>query len=138
MVQKTLSVKKFGKSSLTLTLDSISETMGKWGIGLASLVGLILICQVCWVVIVNKNIEEYKYYMTSVTLHVIYCLALIVVAVPEGLKLIETVAISYSVRKLNKKECLVKSIYSPEEIARCKDFCTDLSSSLTVSEAYPH
>jgi magnesium-transporting ATPase (P-type) len=101
MVQKHLNLKRFGDSHLSLQLIEISERMGKWGIGFASLIGLILFCEVMWISMVKKDLSEYKQYLTSLTIHVIYCLALIVVAVPEGLKLIETVSISYSLRQLD-------------------------------------
>ena len=75
--------------------------MSRTGLLFASLVGLILIGQVVWIFLVKQNLNDYKQYLTSLTLSIIYCFALIVVAVPDGLKLIETVAISFSVRRLN-------------------------------------
>lgn len=66
--------------------------------------------------------------------HLIFCIALVVVTIPEGLKLAETIAVSQSLEKLFNMNCLVRSLHAPEMMARCTDICVETSGCLTDSK----
>lgn len=57
-----------------------------------------------------------------------------VVTIPEGLKLSETVAISSSLRKLFDRNSLIRSISAPEIMSRCTDICVETTGCLTENK----
>ena len=63
--------------------------------------------------------------------HLVYCIALVVVTIPEGLKLAETIAVSSSLSKLFKRNSLIRSLSAPEMMARCTDICVETTGCLT-------
>ena len=55
----------------------------------------------------------------------VYCITLVVVTIPEGVKLAETISVSQSLNKLHKRNTLVRSLQAPEIMARCTDICVE-------------
>lgn len=68
--------------------------------------------------------------------HLIFCIALVVVTIPEGLKLSETVAISSSLHKLFNRNSLIRSISAPEIMSRCTDICVKTSGCFNYSKVF--
>jgi Ca2+-transporting ATPase len=64
----------------------------------------------------------------------VFCIALVVVTIPEGLKFVETITLSSSLGKLFKKNSLVRSLGAPEMMARCTDICVETTGCLTNSK----
>ena len=60
-----------------------------------------------------------------------FCIALIVVTIPEGVKLAETLAISSSLNKLFDRNSLIRSLNALEVMARCTDICVETTGCLT-------
>jgi hypothetical protein len=55
-----------------------------------------LLFWILYSVIVQKDFYAYKEHAHAIVSHLVFCIALIVVTIPEGVKLAETVAISAS------------------------------------------
>jgi len=55
----------------------------------------------------------------------------VVVTIPEGVKLAETIAVSQSLNKLYKRNSLIRSLQAPEKMARCTDICVETTGCLT-------
>ena len=76
----------------------------------------------------------YHEYAQEIVNHLIFCIALVVVTIPEGLKLSETVAISSSLHKLFNRNSLIRSISAPEIMSRCTDICVETTGCLTENK----
>ena len=76
----------------------------------------------------------YHEYAQEIVNHLVFCIALVVVTIPEGLKLSETVAISSSLRKLFDRNSLIRSISAPEIMSRCTDICVETTGCLTENK----
>ena len=57
--------------------------------------------------------------------HIVFCIALIVVTIPEGVKLAETLAISSNLNKLFNRNSLIRNLNALEVMARCTDICVE-------------
>ena len=68
--------------------------------------------------------------------HLVFCITLIVVTIPEGVKLAETVAISSSLNKLFDMNSLIRSLHAPELMARCTDICVETTGCLTDTKIH--
>lgn len=65
---------------------------------------------------------------------VIISITVIVVAIPEGLPLAVTIALSYSSKKMEKDNNLVREIASAETMGGATHICTDKTGTLTKNE----
>ena len=61
----------------------------------------------------------------------VYCITLVVVTIPEGVKLAETIAVSQSLHKLYRRNSLIRSLQAPEKMARCTDICVETTGCIT-------
>lgn len=59
---------------------------------------------------------------------------MIVVAVPEGLPLAVTIALSYSSKKMQKENNLVKKLDASETMGGANEICTDKTGTLTMNK----
>lgn len=64
---------------------------------------------------------------------VILCIAIIVVAIPEGLPLAVTLALSFSVKKMMDDNCLVRRMHACETMGGANFICTDKTGTLTTN-----
>ena len=58
-------------------------------------------------------------------------IALVVVAVPEGLPLAVTISLAYSVKKMQKENNLVRKMNACETMGGANEICTDKTGTLT-------
>jgi len=65
---------------------------------------------------------------------VIISITVVVVAIPEGLPLAVTIALSYSSKKMEKDNNLVREIASAETMGGATHICTDKTGTLTKNE----
>jgi len=61
-------------------------------------------------------------------------IAIVVVAVPEGLPLAVTIALAFSMRKMMKDQCMVKTMKSCETMGSATFICTDKTGTLTENK----
>ena len=64
----------------------------------------------------------------------IIAITVIVVAVPEGLPLAVTIALSYSGKQMQKENNLVKSLDASETMGGANEICTDKTGTLTMNK----
>lgn len=65
---------------------------------------------------------------------VIIGITVVVVAIPEGLPLAVTIALSFSSKKMQKQNNLVREIASAETMGGATHICTDKTGTLTKNE----
>ena len=74
--------------------------MAKSGVYVSISVFLILLFWILYSIVVDKDFYAYHEHIHEFVNHIVYCIALVVVTIPEGLKLTETIAVSSSLSKL--------------------------------------
>ena len=74
--------------------------MAKSGVYVSIAVFLILLFWILYSIVVNRDFYAYHEHIHEFVNHIVYCIALVVVTIPEGLKLTETIAVSSSLAKL--------------------------------------
>jgi Ca2+-transporting ATPase len=94
----------------------------------------ILIFWIIYSIVIQNDFYAYKAHSKDVVNHLVFCIALVVVTIPEGLKLCETIAVSSSLGKLFEMNSLVRSLQAPEMMARCTDICVEATGCLTDSK----
>ena len=94
----------------------------------------ILFFHIIYSIVIQRSFYMYHEYAQEIVNHLIFCIALVVVTIPEGLKLSETVAISSSLHKLFNQNSLIRSISAPEIMSRCTDICVETTGCLTENK----
>jgi len=112
----------------------LGETIARYGVYVAISVFFILIYLIFYTAYVYKDPYAYKAHLKDGVNHLVFCIALVVVTIPEGLKFVETITLSSSLGKLFKKNSLVRSLGAPEMMARCTDICVETTGCLTNSK----
>jgi magnesium-transporting ATPase (P-type) len=74
--------------------------LAKSGVYVSIAVFLILLFWILYSIVVNRDFYAYHEHIHEFVNHIVYCIALVVVTIPEGLKLTETIAVSSSLGKL--------------------------------------
>jgi len=67
--------------------------------------------------IVQRDYYAYKEHAHAIVSHLVFCIALIVVTIPEGVKLAETVAISSNLKNLFDKNSLIRNLNALDVMA---------------------
>ena len=77
---------------------------------------------------------EFKYYVEEWLKYFIVGIAIIVVAVPEGLPLAVMITLAFSVRKMLKDQNFVKRLASCEIMGGANTICSDKTGTLTMNK----
>jgi Ca2+ transporting ATPase len=135
------------KTPLENKLDEIAEDIGKFGLGAAIITLVALFIR--FGVIYSKKLEAYDEYVrlnptidasdkhpsssiASSVLHIILlCVAIVVVAIPEGLPLAVTLSLAFSIKKMNDENNLVRTMHACETMGNANYICTDKTGTLT-------
>ena len=137
------------KTPLEIKLDDIAESISYFGMG-AALVTLVAL----GIRFIIKYIEDSKNYKLAIekgidkniltdpkTLIakdlldiVILCVAIIAVAIPEGLPLAVTLSLAFSIKKLMDQNNLVRKMHACETMGGANYICTDKTGTLTKNE----
>ncbi|CAD7952894.1 unnamed protein product [Amoebophrya sp. A25] len=118
------------KSLLTKKLDDTAELIGFLAIRIAlvALVGM----AINWLILKGgDSFADGEALRDEAIQWVIMCITIIVVAVPEGLPLAVTLALSLSVGRMQEDECLVKQLDATETMGSATSICTDKTGTLT-------
>lgn len=122
------------KTPLQTKLENLGGHFTKWGLYAAI---AILIALVVNFVIKVSAFEEYRTtgkIMKAVGEFFTVSIAVIVVAVPEGLPLTITLSLAYSVMRMKKDGVLVRNLDSPEVMGRVDEIVTGKTGTMTKSE----
>ena len=105
------------KSPLTIRMEKFSKQITLMIIGISILIGCVLICK--------------QYHFMDIFLAVV---ALAVSAMPEGLPLSLTLALTIGSTKMAKRNVIVKKLNSVESLGSCTVIASDKTGTLTVNE----
>ena len=137
------------KTPLEIKLDDIAESISYFGMG-AALVTLVAL----GIRFIIKYIEDTKNYNLAIEKGVdknkltdpktqvpkklldivILCVAIIAVAIPEGLPLAVTLSLAFSIKKLMDNNNLVRKMHACETMGGANYICTDKTGTLTKNE----
>lgn len=129
-------VRDSGPTPLTRELKGLSKVIT---IGAYIIAGLVVVGRIAMYLRSNWNtleIEESEYFPL-----INYCLetfmiavALIAVAVPEGLPMSVTLSLAYSMRQMMKENTLPRTLHACETIGAASVICTDKTGTLTQNQ----
>jgi Ca2+ transporting ATPase len=138
------------KTPLENKLDDIAGDIGKFGLA-AAIVTLVALF-IRFGVIYSQKINAYnewhalnpndptadeKHPKNSIAHQVLsiilLCVAIVVVAIPEGLPLAVTLSLSFSIKKMNDEKNLVRTMHACETMGNANYICTDKTGTLTTN-----
>ena len=137
------------KTPLEIKLDDIAESISYFGMG-AALVTLVAL----GIRFIIKYVDDTKNYNLAIEKGVdknkltdpktqvpkklldivILCVAIIAVAIPEGLPLAVTLSLAFSIKKLMDSNNLVRKMHACETMGGANYICTDKTGTLTKNE----
>jgi len=110
---------------LQVKLDKFGKDLGKVIIGISILVFIIFIL---------RDYINGEFTIKTIVGIFLVAVSLMVAAVPTGLPVAVTVALSVGVKRLAKKKALVRKLSSVETLGSCNIICTDKTGTLTKNE----
>nr|GMC89938.1 putative calcium-transporting ATPase 11, plasma membrane-type [Ipomoea batatas]GME21413.1 putative calcium-transporting ATPase 11, plasma membrane-type [Ipomoea batatas] len=130
----TLSEGGEDETPLQVKLNAVATTIGKIGLAFAILTFLVLMVRFLVEKALNHELTNWSsadvltllnYFATAVTI--------IVVAVPEGLPLAETLSLAFAMKQLMDNKALVKHLSACETMGSATCICTDKTGTLTTN-----
>nr|GMD85670.1 putative calcium-transporting ATPase 11, plasma membrane-type [Ipomoea batatas] len=130
----TLSEGGEDETPLQVKLNAVATTIGKIGLAFAILTFLVLMVRFLVEKARNHELTNWSsadvltllnYFATAVTI--------IVVAVPEGLPLAETLSLAFAMKQLMDNKALVKHLSACETMGSATCICTDKTGTLTTN-----
>ena len=141
--------KENNQTPLEKKLDDIAESISFFGMGAALLTLIALLIR-----FIIKYIDDNKNYNLAIQKGfdkknltnpktqipkrlldiIILCVAIIAVAIPEGLPLAVTLSLAFSIKKLMDKNNLVRKMHACETMGGANYICTDKTGTLTKNE----
>lgn len=120
---------------LQIKLGELAETIGKFGLSAAIILLIILIIRYFVVTYaVNKENPAAGVVVNEVINFVITAVTIIVVAVPEGLPMAVTIALSYATIQMLKDQNLVRILAACETMGGATTICSDKTGTLTQNK----
>ena len=116
ITEKVISTKE-EKSPLTIRMEKFTKQIG---------IMLLLIAIIITFVLVKKNYNFDVIFLSVITLSVS--------AMPEGLSLALTMALTISSKRMSKKNVIVKNLNAIESLGSCTVIATDKTGTLTINE----
>eukprot|EP01065_Artemidia_motanka_P042842 TRINITY_DN5811_c0_g1_i1.p1 TRINITY_DN5811_c0_g1~~TRINITY_DN5811_c0_g1_i1.p1 ORF type:complete len:993 (+),score=373.81 TRINITY_DN5811_c0_g1_i1:420-2981(+) len=111
-------------------LEDLAEKIGKCGLGAATLTFCVLAVKETYVIYsAGQSFSFLKYWEMLTT-----AVAIVVVAVPEGLPLSVTIALAYSMRQMLEDKNLVRHLVACETMGGATCICTDKTGTLTTND----
>jgi len=122
------------ETPLQLKLERIATNVGKVGVFSAIATFLALIIRLIFEIWVtsSRDVDDPENW-TKVIDAVIMTIAIILMAVPEGLPLAVAISLGYSVDELGEKGNLVRKIDASETMGSIDQICTDKTGTLTAN-----
>ncbi|EFA79639.1 P-type ATPase [Heterostelium album PN500] len=117
---------------LTIKLESLAQSIGKFGLAAAVATFIILIVKFSITMKVNHIRWEWSYLGTIVQF-LVTSIAIIVMAVPEGLPLAVTISLAFSMMKMMKDNNLVRHLEACETMGGATNICSDKTGTLTMN-----
>ena len=119
-------------------LDNIAQQLGNWGYA----AGFVVFVATCAYYLVKVTFTSQKVFDTTTLTQVLenftLAVAVIIVAVPEGLPLSISIAMAFSVDKLMKEKLLIKQLSASESMGSVTEICTGKTATLTENKMRVH
>lgn len=122
------------KTPLQTKLENLGGHFTKWGLYAAIAILVALVINFIIKISAFEEARTVGKIMKSVGEFFTVSIAIIVVAVPEGLPLTITLSLAYSVMRMKKDGILVRNLDSPEVMGRVDEIVTGKSGTMTTSE----
>lgn len=122
------------KTPLQEKLQNLAGQFTKWGLIGA---GAVFVALLVNFVIRTSAIAEYQtagHILLGISNMFTFAIAIIIVAVPEGLPLVITISLAYSVMRMKNDGLLVRNLDSPEMMGKVDEIITGKTGTLTKSE----
>ena len=119
------------KTPLEMKLDKIADLIGYFGLGSAIVTFIALVIRAIIEYARGSEVFTWGYLFKKVLHVVILCVAIIVVAIPEGLPLAVTLSLAFSIKKLMDNNNLVRKMHACETMGGANYICTDKTGTLT-------
>lgn len=116
------------KTPLNEQLDRLGKMITRVTYGVASLV---VVGRVAMYFVENGGLTDWLEFISYLLQTVMIAVALIVVAVPEGLPMAVTLSLAYSMRRMLKTNNLVRKMHACETMGAATVICTDKTGTLT-------
>lgn len=116
-IAKEVNAVKEEKSPLTIRMDQFSKQIS---------ILILIIATICMILLIIKGYPINTIFLTVV--------ALAVSAMPEGLPLAKTLALTVASNRMSKKNVIVKKLNSVESLGSCTVIASDKTGTLTVNE----
>jgi magnesium-transporting ATPase (P-type) len=122
------------KTPLQTKLENLGGHFTKWGLYAAIAILLALVTNFIIKVAAAESFRTPGKIMKAVGEFFTISIAVIVVAVPEGLPLTITLSLAYSVMRMKKDGILVRNLDSPEVMGRVDEIVTGKTGTMTKAE----
>ena len=124
------------KTPLEEKLDKIAKLIGYFGLGSAIVTFIALTVRAIVQYVTGNETFTWQSLFKTVLHVVILCVAIIVVAIPEGLPLAVTLSLAFSIKKLMDNNNLVRKMHACETMGGANFICTDKTGTLTQNLMY--
>lgn len=132
------------KTPLEEKLDELAEDIGKFGLAMGLLTAIVLIIRLIIYVTSSgftaveengtKKVSDVLIIVKGILSAIMIGIAIIVVAIPEGLPLAVTLSLAFSVKKMMNDNNLVRKMKACETMGCANVICTDKTGTLTKNE----
>jgi Ca2+ transporting ATPase len=130
---KALIMTETEATPLQQKLERIARDIGKFGLVSAILTLVVLLLRFLITMGINDTWSEGNQYKQLIDFFLI-CVAIIVVAIPEGLPVAVTLSLAFSVRKMMKDNNLVRRLEACETMGGANNICSDKTGTLTQNK----
>jgi len=127
-------IQETGKDStpLQVKLENIADIIGKCGLAAAIFTFTALSLKELYVVLVLHR----QFYIMKLFENITTAVAIVVVAVPEGLPLSVTISLAYSMKRMLQDNNLVRHLAACETMGGATTICCDKTGTLTSNNMY--
>jgi Ca2+-transporting ATPase len=124
------------ETPLNKQLNRLGKVIGRIGIGIASATFLLLALRdvLSGTELLPLNLDTVSMFLT----YFMVAVALIVMAVPEGLPMSVTLSLAYSMRRMTRTNNLVRRMHATETMGATTVICTDKTGTLTQNKMRVH
>lgn len=121
---------------LQMKLEKIARDIGLFGLISAILIFLVLTLRLIIEESMDGWDEKPMFYVREILEYFIIAIAILVVAIPEGLPLAVTLSLAFSVNKMMEDNNLVRKLQACETMGGANIICSDKTGTLTRNEMY--
>jgi len=111
-------------------LEVIADKIGLFGVYAATLTFLALVIR-GWIHLAKSDLPFWSNAIRGTSNALILGVAIVAVAIPEGLPLAVTISLAYSVGQMFKENNLVRRLEASETMGGANEICTDKTGTLT-------